>query len=102
MTPKPTFHLRAATLALTLAASMVPLSGSAADKPLTAQQSKMGTCNAAAAGKTGDERKAFMSDCLKTKPAAAKTSKMAQCNKDSKGKKGDERKTFMSSCMSAS
>ena len=30
-----------------------------------AQQEKMKTCNAEAAGKKGDERKAFMSECLK-------------------------------------
>jgi hypothetical protein len=29
------------------------------------QQNKMKTCNAEAAGKKGDERKAFMSECLK-------------------------------------
>ena len=38
-------------------------SAPAAEK--TAQQSKMKTCNAEAAGKKGDERKAFMSECLK-------------------------------------
>lgn len=29
------------------------------------QQSRMADCNASAAGKKGDERKAFMSACLK-------------------------------------
>ena len=33
----------------------------------TAQQSKMTTCNKEAGDKKGDERKAFMSDCLKAK-----------------------------------
>lgn len=37
----------------------------AADAPApTAQQSKMGTCNKDAEGKKGDERKAFMKECL--------------------------------------
>ncbi len=36
----------------------------AASGPKTAQQSKMATCNADAAGKKGDERKAFMKTCL--------------------------------------
>jgi len=36
----------------------------ATDAP-TAQQSKMGTCNKDAGDKKGDERKAFMSECLK-------------------------------------
>jgi len=31
---------------------------------VTAQQSKMASCNKDATGKTGDERKAFMKDCL--------------------------------------
>ncbi|MDI1300445.1 MAG: PsiF family protein [bacterium] len=30
-----------------------------------AQQQRMKDCNASAAGKKGDERKAFMSNCLK-------------------------------------
>lgn len=35
----------------------------------TAQQSKMGTCNKDAEGKKGDERKAFMKECLSKKAA---------------------------------
>ena len=75
----------------------------------TAQQSKMATCNKDASGKTGDERKAFMKDCLSAKPEGAPVSdkKMAQqekmkaCNKDAgeKALKGDERKKFMSTCL---
>lgn len=66
-----------------------------------AQQDKMKQCNADAAGKKGDERKAFMSSCLKKeqpKPATQQD-KMKQCNADAAGKKGDERKAFMSSCL---
>ena len=40
------------------------------DKPAkttTAQQSKMKECNANAKGKKGDERKAFMKECLSAK-----------------------------------
>ncbi len=33
----------------------------------TEQQNKMATCNKEATGKKGDERKKFMSECLKTK-----------------------------------
>ena len=33
----------------------------------TAQQSKMGTCNKEAGAKKGDERKAFMKECLSAK-----------------------------------
>jgi hypothetical protein len=66
------------------------------------QQDKMKACNTQAAGKTGDERKAFMKDCLSAKPAKKMTQqeKMKACNKDAGGKKGDERKTFMKSCLS--
>ncbi len=71
----------------------------------TAQQSKMTTCNADAAGKKGDERKAFMKECLSAKPAekplTAQQSKMKTCNADAAGKKGDERKAFMKTCLSA-
>ena len=82
----------------------------------TAQQDKMKGCNAEAKGMKGEERKAFMSKCLKkdyvlkseTKPAAAAASgkatqqdKMKSCNAEAtaKGLKGDERKKFMSSCL---
>jgi hypothetical protein len=70
----------------------------------TAQQSKMTTCNADAAGKKGDERKAFMKTCLSAPAAAApmtQQQKMKSCNADATGKKGDERKAFMKSCLSA-
>jgi hypothetical protein len=45
----------------------------AASAPKNSQQSKMATCNADAAGKKGDERKAFMKECLSAKPAAPAT-----------------------------
>ena len=65
------------------------------------QQTKMAACNKDATGKKGDERKAFMKDCLSTKPEKPMTQqdKMKQCNADATGKKGDERKAFMSSCL---
>lgn len=65
----------------------------------------MTTCNADATAKAlkGDERKAFMSTCLKATPAAAATpqERMKTCNADATAKalKGDERKTFMSTCL---
>ncbi|NVZ18829.1 PsiF family protein [Pseudomonas costantinii] len=76
----------------------------------TAQQNKMTTCNAEATTKTlkGDDRKAFMSTCLKAAPAAndAKTltpqqQKMKDCNATAKTQAlaGDARKTFMSTCL---
>ena len=70
----------------------------------TKQQSKMVTCNADAGDKKGDERKAFMKDCLSAKPEpkmTAQQSKMKTCNAEAEGKKGDERKAFMKTCLSA-
>ena len=79
-----------------------------------AQQNKMKTCNAEATAKglgegKGDERKAFMKECLSAKPVKTsgtqqsnQQSKMKSCNKEAGAKKlkGDERKTFMSTCLS--
>ena len=72
------------------------------------QQDKMKTCNADAGKKQlkGDERKAFMKNCLSAKqeqPAVSQQDKMKACNADPKAKtlKGDERKAFMKSCLSS-
>ena len=71
-----------------------------------AQQERMKDCNAKAGDKKGDERKKFMSSCLKgggepTKAQAAQQGRMKDCNKQASDKKlkGDERKKFMSSCL---
>ncbi|HEY1104429.1 MAG TPA: PsiF family protein [Burkholderiaceae bacterium] len=89
-------------LALGLALSIGAAHAADEKKAPTAQQSKMATCNKDAADKKGDERKAFMKECLSAKPAAAPTqqTKMKTCNADAKGKKGDERKAFMKECLS--
>ncbi|MBD9566104.1 MULTISPECIES: PsiF family protein [Pseudomonas] len=76
----------------------------------TAQQNKMTTCNAEATAKSlkGDERKAFMSTCLKAAPAAdaakpmtPQQEKMKTCNATATAQAltGDARKTFMSDCL---
>jgi hypothetical protein len=76
----------------------------------TAQQNKMTTCNADATAKSlkGDERKAFMSTCLKAAPAAdaakpmtPQQEKMKTCNATATAQAltGDARKTFMSDCL---
>ena len=68
-------------------------------KKPTEQQQRMADCNkqASAKGMKGDERKGFMSSCLKDKPQ----DRMTKCNKEATGKKGDERKKFMSECLKA-
>jgi predicted phage terminase large subunit-like protein len=71
------------------------------------QQELMKACNEKAADKKGDERKKFMSTCLKgdeSGPSAkqkAQQDRMAACNKQAGDKKlaGDERKKFMSACL---
>ena len=63
-----------------------------------AQQERMKTCNTKAGDKKGDERKAFMKDCLSAEKKAY-DSKMGACNTKSKGMKGEEHKKFMSECM---
>jgi ABC-type transporter MlaC component len=67
----------------------------------TAQQEKMTTCNADATAKSlkGDERKAFMSTCLKATPAANDAGKACNADAATKALKGDERKAFMSDCL---
>src|ERR1700741_1879345 len=89
-----------ATIAMFVAASAY----AAPDAPAkNSQQSKMATCNADAKDLKGDDRKAFMKECLSAKPAKAPTQqeKMKHCNADATGKKGDERKAFMKECLSA-
>jgi hypothetical protein len=70
----------------------------------TAQQEKMAACNKEATGKTGDERKTFMKQCLSAKPKVseaqqAQRDKMKSCSADAKDMKGAERKQFMSECL---
>ncbi|MEO6623761.1 MAG: PsiF family protein [Burkholderiaceae bacterium] len=75
----------------------------AASAPMSKQQTKMGSCNTGAKDMKGDERKAFMKECLSNKPTkpATQQTKMKTCNKDAAAKKGDERKAFMKECLSA-
>ena len=83
-----------------------------------AQQNKMKTCNAEATAKglgegKGEERRAFMKECLSAKSAKAvkaggaqqsnQQNKMKSCNKEAGAKNltGDDRKSFMSTCLSS-
>lgn len=61
----------------------------------------MKTCNVEAGDKKGDERKAFMKQCLSAK-RATQQEKMKSCNVEAKTKdlKGDARKGFMKECLS--
>ncbi len=88
--------LLAASLALSFGAAH------AAEDGKTKQQQKMTTCNADAKDKalTGDERKAFMKECLSAKSDAKPSSKLGACSKEAaeKGLKGDERTKYLSEC----
>jgi psiF repeat len=77
-------------------------------------QNKMKACNEQANAKgfgegKGDERRAFMKECLSAKSGKGgggkdtQQNKMKACNKEAGEKqlKGDERKKFMSDCLSA-
>ena len=88
----------AAAVALTLPKLLNPAFAA------TERQKTMRVCNKEAEGKKGDERKAFMKECLSSKPKVseaqkAQQDKMKSCNADAKGKTGDERKKFMSECL---
>jgi hypothetical protein len=96
--------LLASLVAVSIALGTLSAAPAADDKKLTPQQEKMKTCNAQAGDKKGDERKAFMSECLKVgAPAAPMTQqeKMKACNTKAGEKTGDERKAFMSECLKA-
>jgi hypothetical protein len=48
-----------------LAAGTLSVTSAADEKQANPQQERMKACNSQAGDKKGDERKAFMSDCLK-------------------------------------
>ena len=108
------FSASVALLTAVLCAGSAFAAEMAPAKTLTPQQQRMKDCNAQASDKKGDERKAFMSQCLKggtaAAPAAAPAApakpitqqqKMKNCNINAKGQKleGDSRKTYMSTCL---
>ncbi|WP_398305172.1 PsiF family protein [Zoogloea sp.] len=91
---------------LSVAVSLFAASLAPAALAAGTQQNKMKECNASAGEKElkGDERKAFMKECLSAKPAkTTQQDKMKSCNKDAgeKALKGDDRKKFMSDCLKA-
>ena len=102
---------RLATVALAGALAFAPAafaqdkSKAAAAEPKkapNAQQERMKMCNERATGKSGDDRKKFMSACLSgEEPKMTQQEKMKSCNTKAGPMKGDERKKFMSSCLSA-
>jgi hypothetical protein len=105
--------LRTASLAVALALGLSPAwANETAVKEKTPQQNRMAQCNQEAKAKTlkGDERKAFMKQCLSNKPVAAATAdapaggqstRAKACQEQAKGKRGEERKAFIAECLKA-
>jgi hypothetical protein len=95
----------AMAVAVSLVAGTFSVGSTADEKKANPQQERMKACNTQAGDKKGDERKAFMSQCLKGGAAMPMTQqdKMKKCNADASAKslKGDERKSFMSECLKA-
>jgi len=95
-------------LTIAVALGVAALTAQAADKAPTAQQSKMSACNKDASGKKGDERKAFMKECLSAKGGDAATAAPATtaaptpaCEKSAADKKlhGAAAKSHIKKCM---
>ncbi|MFV8797165.1 PsiF family protein [Yersinia sp. LJYL362] len=107
--------MRLTTLWLLSAGLLLSVNVMAADTAKTpspaqaAQQKKMTDCNQQATTQAlkGDDRKKFMSQCLKAqvhpdeKALTPQQQKMKSCNAEAatKALKGDARKTFMSTCL---
>ncbi|HUL91043.1 MAG TPA: PsiF family protein [Burkholderiales bacterium] len=100
-------------LCMTLAAAPLALAQdkAKAKAPTEAQkkqQERMKSCNDKAGDRKGEDRKKFMSGCLKGQDAGpsaaqkAQQDRMKDCNKQAnlKNMKGEDRKKFMSSCLS--
>jgi psiF repeat-containing protein len=92
----------AMAMAVSLVAATLSVASAADEKKPNPQQERMKACNAQAGDKKGDERKAFMSACLKGEGMPmTQQEKMKMCNADASAKalKGDERKAFMTECL---
>lgn len=99
-------------IALTMVAGL--LGAGAVQAAPTVQQQKMTTCSTQAKAQSlkGDQRKSFMSNCLKKDSAMSsegkmltpQQTKMKSCNMNANTQnlKGDARKAFMSSCLKKS
>ncbi|NGZ04166.1 MAG: phosphate starvation-inducible protein PsiF [Nitrospira sp. WS238] len=103
-----------AVRALTLGLFVLSLGGTPYALGAPAQQNKMKVCNDQANTKglgegKGEERRAFMKECLSAKSEKggggkeSQQNKMKTCNKEAAAKEltGDARKKFMSNCLSS-
>jgi hypothetical protein len=95
-----------AALAATLALGATQWAAAATENT---QQEKMTSCNADATAKglKGDDRQAYMKNCLSAHPTTtakgnSQQEKMKTCNADAtaKGLKGTDRQAYMKTCLS--
>jgi hypothetical protein len=63
------------------------------------QKARMEGCSAQAEGKSGTERKAFMSECLKGRGAPGEKATRCDNEATAKGLKGDDRTQFVRTCV---
>ena len=87
-----------------LAAASLFAIGMASNALATPQQDKMKSCNVEAKGKKGEERKAFMKECLSADKPAANGAASADCEKKAVSKEGKPlvgaaKASFMKKCV---
>ncbi len=94
--------------AIALGLSAVPLRAADGESHTTPQREKFAACAHESQGLTGDERREFMSECLrkhapaeKDAVAAESGARLAPCNAEADRRKlhGDERRAFLGSCL---
>ena len=97
--------------AVVLSLSVAPLRAADTDSPRPTQRDKFAACARDSRGMKGDERREFMSECLRKHPAdAAKQpalagdsggARLAPCNAEADRRKlhGDERNAFLGACL---
>jgi hypothetical protein len=89
---------------ITLVAASLFAVGMASNALATPQQDKMKSCNVEAKGKKGEERKAFMKECLSADKPAANGAASADCEKKAVSKEGKPlagaaKSSFMKKCV---
>jgi hypothetical protein len=95
-----------AACAVALSLSVLPLRAADGESHTTPQREKFAACAHESQGLKGDERREFMSECLR-KHAPAKDAvaheggRLAPCNAEADRRKlhGDERRAFLGSCL---
>lgn len=94
--------------AILLSLSVAPLRAAEGESHSTPQREKFAACVHEAQGLKGDERREFMSECLRKHPEAGKDAVAAEsgarltpCNAEADRLKlhGDERRAFLGACL---